>query len=838
MNYPNRKNIILSFLLLSFISAPLLPQALTNKKYIRDVQDADMYFYFNEDFDKAASIYESILIDYPENANISAKLGICYLNIDGKKAYALKLLKKASASVVKSDNDYIEYGLKAPIDTWYYLAHAYLINDSLSKAILVYTDVRKKIGSTEVFRLDYLDNQIKACRNAIEMGKNPVDTSQKLLIPWLIQYPGATSPVISGNDSVFIFTRKENGKNHIYYSFKTNGWQKPVDITSQLGGYDNICSNSITYRGDYLIVYMDDGADGNLYGTNRKGTAWTKLKKLNKSINTKYWESHGFITPDGKQLYFASNRTGGSGELDLWVSQTETNGNWGIAVNLGKTINTNYNENTPSFSPTTGTLIFSSFGHNGMGGYDVFSSNLKNGKWTKPIIMPFPVNTTSDNTMFIESNDTKGYITSLVEENSGIRNIYSVIPLGPSVLKVFVKGTVSLQDGNKIVPSLAEVKFTSADSALAWKKIEINDSGFYKFETKPGNYIVQVKYTGYKTDTANLNIPKNFVSKYLSVSTSMIPEKVFSGDFLAIRSILFDFDSEKLNEQARTDLEKLKSVFNNYKELSIEVSGYTDIKGSKDYNIRLADKRAQNVISYFTASGIPVSRFTKKAVGASDFVAINVNPDGSDNKEGRQYNRRVTLGIINPQTGIAIRQESYTPPGLRQPHSMRYGIVLVKSPEKLYPNHFRVFNLNELYFIRPLYKDLVYYYMLGAFTNKSDAESYLKFAKEKGFKDAYIVNQYDLQEPLRQPDNLPVDTRESKEGKIYVIQLKASIVPLDMNQFNAIENIKEVKGKDGYYRYVFGEFKGFSRAKTPLENVQKSGFKDAFIKEFDLLRKQ
>ena len=838
MNTLIRKIIILSFLNLSFSCSLLLSQATSTKQFIRAVQDADLFFYFNQDYEKAASLYEVILKNNPSNSNIEAKLGICYLNVDGKKTDALRLLEKASGNVVRSDNEYVEYGEKAPLDTWFYLAHAYHINDSLDKAVNLYNDVKKKVGPTQAFRIEYIDNQIKACRYALEMEKNPVNTSEDLLIPWLKDWPGATNPALSENDSVFVFTRKESGANHIFCSLKTNGWQKPVDITSQLGGYDNLCSNSVTARGDMLIIYADDGADGNLFVSSRKGTVWTKMRKLNKNINTKYWEAFGFITPDGKQLYFSSNRPGGFGELDIWLSQREENGNWGPAVNLGNTINTPFNENTPFFVSATGTLLFSSLGHDGMGGYDVFTSTLKNGKWTQPISMPYPVNTTSDNTLFIEDPEQKGYITSMVDDRTRVRNIYRIVQLDLPSATIGTKGSVGLQDGMNIVPGLAEIKLSQADSSQAWKKIEINDSGSYKFITKPGDYIVQIKYPGYRTDTFKLSIPKTFTGKSLSVSTSMVPDEVYSGDFLAIRSILFDFDSQSLNEQAKIDLEKLKPILKDHPELKIEITGHTDIIGSKDYNLVLADGRAQAVINYLTASGITGTRFIKKAVGATNFVAINTNPDGSDNPEGRRYNRRVTIGIINPQTGITLLQESYTPKGLRQPYSMRYDIVLMKSPEKYYPDYFSDFRLNEIFFVHPVYKDSVYLYILGEFTDKSDAESYLKFAGEKGFKEAYIVNQYEIQEQPRQLINQTEVGRRSGVGKIYIIQLSASRTPLNINQFKVQEKVKEIKGNDGYYRYVFGEFEGFLKAKTALDDIQKAGYKDAFIKEYNQLIRQ
>lgn len=133
----------LIFLILIFSSSVLLSQQLSKKQFIKAVQDADNLFYYDEDYDKAAVQYEYLLNIYPENYNLSAKLGICYLNIDGKKAEALKLLEKASANVVAKDKDYIEFGEKAPLDTYMYRAIAYHRNDSLQKAIVLYNEVKK-----------------------------------------------------------------------------------------------------------------------------------------------------------------------------------------------------------------------------------------------------------------------------------------------------------------------------------------------------------------------------------------------------------------------------------------------------------------------------------------------------------------------------------------------------------------------------------------------------------------------------------------------------------------------------------------------------------------------
>jgi tetratricopeptide (TPR) repeat protein len=288
---------IFIFFLLLFYPSHLISQTLSKKEFIKAVRDADISYYYDEDYEKAARMYESLINTYPDNSNITAKLGICYLNIDGRKADALKLLVKAAQNVVSIENEYLEYGEKAPLDTYLYLAVAYHQNDSLQKAVSLYYDAKKRLGGTEIFREEYIDNQIRDCRYALEMKKKPLSIISSLFAPWLSEYPGAINPVLSKNDSVFIFTVKEDGKTRILCSYKSGTWNRPADITRQLGGYDRFYSNSVTGDGKLLIVYLDDGGDGNLYYSQRKDTTWTKIKSLGKSINTIYWESHGFITP-------------------------------------------------------------------------------------------------------------------------------------------------------------------------------------------------------------------------------------------------------------------------------------------------------------------------------------------------------------------------------------------------------------------------------------------------------------------------------------------------------------------------------------------------------------
>ena len=828
------KLIIIPFLLFCF--SPVFSQVLTKKQFNKAVEEADNAYNNDADYLKAAGQYEYLINIYPDNCNLSAKLGICYLNIDGKKAEAMKLLEKATKNVAASEKEYEKYGEKAPFDTYLYRAIAYHRNDSLQKAITLYYDAKKRLSGSETNQDDFIDNQIRDCKYAIEMKKKPLTIISKLFAPWLNEYPGACNPVLSKNDSVFVFTVKEGSKTRILCSYKSGSWKRPVDITKQLGGYDRFYSNSITGDGKQLIIYMDDGGDGNLYYSMRKDTTWTKIKSVGKPINTIYWQSHGFITPDGKTMYFASNKPGGEGELDIWYSKKNEKGAWGEPINCGDVINTPYNEDTPFFDPETSALIFSSDGHMSMGNYDVFRSVNRNGTWTTPVGMPFAFNSVDGNTFFILNNNAPGFITSIYNDRNNTRNIYSIVALDPADKITTAKGTVTLQDGMIADPKQIQILLSDIKNKSQNKKISLVDSSSFKFDVKPGDYQIFVSQPGYKTDTINLNVPLYFAGNLITLQAVLIPDKVFEGDFLSIKNILFEFNSYKLDEEAISGLNILKTILINYPELTIEIAGYTDAKGSTEYNNKLANNRAQSVIDYLTSSGISVTRFVKKAFGESNFVAINMNRDGSDNPEGRKYNRRATFGIVNPKTGVVIRQETYTPERLRNPKSLKYSIVLLRTKENLSPGYFAGLIKNDMLFVRTIKMDTESKYVLGVFYNKADAQKYLIYVREKGLDKAYIVDQYELDDESNAIIN--TDTNTSVSGtnlSVYTVQVKATRNPLNISSvFAGLEGVTEMKAADGFYKYFYGEFKSLEKAKEALLLVKKSGFEDAFIRQIEV----
>lgn len=199
-------------------------------------------------------------------------------------------------------------------------------------------------------------------------------------------------------------------------------------------------------------------------------------------------QSHGFITPDGKTLYIASNRPGGEGELDIWFAEKADDGTWKYPVNCGNIINTPFNENTPFFDPANNALIFSSLGHISMGGYDVFRSIKRNGSWTNPAGMPYSFNNTTDNSFFILNNNSPGFITSLFNEKSNSRNIYSIVAENPEDKITLAEGTITLQDGMNVDPKQTLIQLADLKKGTLIKNISLIDTASFKFDVKPGDY--------------------------------------------------------------------------------------------------------------------------------------------------------------------------------------------------------------------------------------------------------------------------------------------------------------------------------------------------------------
>lgn len=424
-----KRIIILIFLSIIFISKTFSQEYYELEEMFLD---ADSWFFY-EDYEEALPLFLRVLEADSVNHNVMYKIGFCYLHIPGQKAKSIPYLENAINKTTFNyrNNTYAEK--LAPVDALFYLGNAYLVNNKINEAIDTYTGFQnaitrtQKVANKDIYDTDYLDRQFDACRNAIQFQYNPVNFIASNIGNKINTRFNEFNAVVSGDGTTMVFTAALQFYDAIFYSKKDSSgqWSYPINLMGQLGIDDNSATTGLSFDGTELYIYRDDDFDGNIYVSYFKNGFWTKVRKLGENINTKYWESHASLSPDNQKLYFVSNRENGYGDLDIYVSERLTDTTWGKATNLGSVINTRWNENTPFLTPDGKRLFFSSEGHSGMGGYDIFYSEIKNGEWTEPVNIGYPINTTDDDVFFVPYEKGRfAYCSQFSKKGYGGQDIY------------------------------------------------------------------------------------------------------------------------------------------------------------------------------------------------------------------------------------------------------------------------------------------------------------------------------------------------------------------------------------------------------------------------------
>lgn len=407
-------------------------------------KDANSYFYF-EDYEEALALFLQVYRHQPDNANLNYKIGFCYLNIPGSKEKSIQYLKKATQNTTKNYREESILETKAPVDAIFYLGNAYFINNQIENALTQYKRFAELTNGKGQWNFDYLTHQINAAKNSTVLQRNPVNFLQVNLGESINDRFSNFNAVLSGDGKTMAFTTKRRFYQAVFISNQTsNGdWSTPKNITLDLQVDGNCSTLSLSYDGAELYLFKDDNHDGNIYVSRLKNGKWSPMNKLNKNINSESYETHASISFDGKYLYFTSNRKGGYGDLDIYVSERTTGDDWGVPRNLGPSINTSLNENTP-FLSTDGTMLyFSSEGHNNIGGYDIFISQLSSKEeWSTPINLGYPINTTDDNLFYFPiGNGSQGLVSIFDNDGFGEQDICQLELFIPRFMKNIVSST-------------------------------------------------------------------------------------------------------------------------------------------------------------------------------------------------------------------------------------------------------------------------------------------------------------------------------------------------------------------------------------------------------------
>lgn len=398
-------------------------------------------------------------------------------------------------------------------------------------------------------------------------------------------------------------------------------------------------SLTIDNRIMYITICNYDNCDI-YYSKNVKG-AWQPLIKLPNTVNTEYFEGQPSVDATGNVLYFSSNRPGGYGGYDIYkIVRKHQDSLWSAPINLGADINTEFDEKTPFIHCDGKTLYFSSNGHGGVGGFDIFYSKADdNGSFSKPENVGYPLNTEKDEVAYIVSADGKRiYFSSMLLSGEGGWDIYcSGLTENAAPNQVLlIKGKITDEDG-KPVPDV-NVDLTSLKTYETSHSITDSKTGEYAVTTTVGkgeDYMLTVKKKGFfydvkffRPDTGNY-VPPTIEDVKL--------DKIKTGVPYELKNVNFDFNSAKLTDNAKAYLHQLSMFLNEYSQYDIEILGHTDYIGSQEDNMILSERRCRTVINYLITAGIDAKRLTYKAFGKAVPMASN------ETSKGRALNRRVEI---------------------------------------------------------------------------------------------------------------------------------------------------------------------------------------------------
>lgn len=463
------------------------------------------------------------------------------------------ILYKAGASLIESREiqqqlkaiPYLEYAYQnqneeVPKEIDYYLGIGYHKAGNVNKAITHYDAYKKQLKETDRLAHNAVEKYYLQAQNAlIQMSQEKDYKIYRLEAPINSEYT-EYNPVVMADESMMAYTalRPDNSKSRsskelvelIYLSYKENGkWTTPQPL--DIGSKTNIGTAGLSADGQQMIVFISSGNNtGSLYTIEKNGNKWSSPSPLGPSINSGYLESTASITPDGKTIYFASNRRGGMGGMDIYKVEKQANGTWGEAQNLGPEINTADNEDAPFIHPGGKTLFFTSDGLGTIGGKDIFKSELKGGKWSKPENMGYPVNTVADDSYFtLTADGTKGFFSSDRPGGLGGQDIYAFdMPAqSGSVPLTLIKGRILAGEDAVPVPTKINVIDISSGEKIDYVYNPDKQTGNYLIIFPPGkNYDMIIEAEGFLPYTININIPDQdyFYELYQQINLSPITQ--------------------------------------------------------------------------------------------------------------------------------------------------------------------------------------------------------------------------------------------------------------------------------------------------------------------------
>ncbi|KEO73398.1 OmpA family protein [Anditalea andensis] len=400
-----------------------------------------------------------------------------------------------------------------------------------------------------------------------------------------------------------------------------------------------------------------DNPEVSLYASYFRGAAFTEPVYMAVNGDVSYWNSTPAFSPDGSTLYFSSNRPGGYGGIDLYRATVMANGDFGDVQNLGPDINTPGNELFPR-QEANGHLFFSSDGHPGFGKLDIFVAETDGNGFNIKNLGPNINSVADDFGIFFTNFPKDGFLASNREGGVGDDDIYYFEDRTPKpkVINVFLNVTTKERrdDGSEEILPQTRVTLYDVNNKMAGGD-NTNTRGQTRFRLAPDEeFSIIASKSGYFTQSITYSTvgktpdPTTLIQDVTNVTldTTIVLEQLVLEKAIVLEDIYYDFDRAEIRPDAAEKLNALVKILKDNPNIRIELSSHTDSRGSDTYNQDLSQRRAESAVQYIISQGIAEDRLVARGYGESRPIAPNENPDGSDNPEGRQMNRRTEFKVI------------------------------------------------------------------------------------------------------------------------------------------------------------------------------------------------
>jgi len=388
--------------------------------YKRVFVDAEYYVLY-EEYKDALPLYKELYKAGKNTANINYRIGQCYLNIPGEKEKAIVYLEKATTQINQGYKEGYYTETSAPREAFLLLGNAYRIAGELQKAKIAYESYLHLLKPEETKLKDLVVQDLNSVSHALAVTNGPTQPTETNLGGNINTSFPEVRPCISGNGRVIAYTSIQRFYNAIFISrIGAKGqWIPAKNVTAEVNAEGPVYTCSLSFDGNILLFTRNDIDDFNIYMSRYDSTSgkWNAMERLNKNINSRFFELDAFLSKDGRTIYFSSNRDGGYGGYDLYKSVMNAAGEWGEAINLGPEINTPYDEDSPALTNDGQTLFFSSNGHNGYGGFDIYTAKITGNSFTDVHNLGYGINTTDDDIYFCPLGDGKQALVSKRDPN-------------------------------------------------------------------------------------------------------------------------------------------------------------------------------------------------------------------------------------------------------------------------------------------------------------------------------------------------------------------------------------------------------------------------------------